>query len=71
MTRWYVGRLPTFEEIRAEAYRLLGDAQDVLRSDWLAGAGPTDGQADALRDARMAIADAKQALNDATAKETW
>lgn len=63
MSRWYIGRLPTFEEIRAEAYRLLGDAQDVLRSDWRPGAGPNDAQADALRDARMAIADAKQALN--------
>lgn len=71
MTRWYVGRLPTFEEIRAEAYRLLGDAQDVLRSDWRAGAGPSDVQANSLRDARIAIADAKQALNDAAAKEAW
>lgn len=63
--RWYSGVLPTFEEIRAEAYRVLGDAQDVLLSDWLPGAGPTDSQADALRDARLALADAKSALNDA------
>lgn len=61
--RWYVAVLPTIEEMRREAYRLLGDAQDVLRSDWLPGAGPTDAQANALRDARIAIADAKSALN--------
>lgn len=63
--RWYSAVLPTFEEIRAEAYRVLGDAQDVLLSDWLPGTGPTDSQAGALRDARLAIADAKSALNDA------
>lgn len=65
MPDWYSGRLPTFEDIRREAYRLLGDAQDVLRSDWAPGTGPTTAQAFAVHDARLAIADAKRALNDA------
>ncbi len=57
----------TFETMRREAYKLLGDAQDWLRSDWQPGAGPTQAQAAALRRAREAIAAAKAALNDAAA----
>lgn len=33
-------QLPTFEQIRAETYRLLADAQDTLRSDWRPGDAP-------------------------------
>ncbi len=32
--------LPTFEQMRHDAYRLLGDAEDELRSDWRPGIGP-------------------------------
>ncbi|HEX3731533.1 MAG TPA: hypothetical protein VHU91_01210 [Mycobacteriales bacterium] len=62
---WYAGILPTFQDMRAEAYRLLGDAQDTLRSDWLTGTGPTQQQATALTEARRAIAAAKTALDRA------
>lgn len=57
--------LPTFEEMRRNAHRLLGDAQDELRSDWRPGAGPTDEQADAVALARQYIAKAKAALDRA------
>lgn len=57
--------LPTFEEMRRNAFALLGDVEDELRSDWRAGAGPTSEQAEALRDARRAIAQAKAALDRA------
>lgn len=60
-----MSRLPTFEGVQREAYRLLGDAQDVLRSDWAEGAGPTLEQAAALQRARRAVAEAKEALNEA------
>jgi hypothetical protein len=63
--RWYAGPLPTFEDMRREALRLLGDAQDTLRSDWRDATGPTDRQADALNDARKAISAAKIALDQA------
>jgi hypothetical protein len=62
---WYDGDLPTVEEIRARAYREIGDTLDTLRSDWLPGHGPTDDQADALDQARDLLAQAKQALNRA------
>ncbi|MGI5247534.1 hypothetical protein [Dactylosporangium sp. CA-139066] len=60
--------LPPFETVRSEAYKLLGDAQDVLRF----GAGdvrdhPTGHRAEALARARQHIAAAKEALNDAVA----
>lgn len=58
-------RLPSFQDMRRDAYRCLGDAQDHLRSDWREGAGPTAEQAQALMRARNAIAEAKQALNEA------
>ena len=57
--------LPTFREMRANAFALLGDVEDELRSDWRAGTGPTDAQADAVSDARVAIAQAKAALDAA------
>lgn len=60
-----MSQLPNFEGVRREAYRLLGDAQDVLRSDWAEGTGPTAEQATALQRARRAIAEAKEALNEA------
>jgi hypothetical protein len=61
----YRGGLPTFEEMRRNAYALLGDVQDELRSDWALGSGPTDAQADAIAEAHRAIAAAKVALDRA------
>jgi hypothetical protein len=57
--------LPTFDEMRARAFALLADAEDELRSDWRTGSGPSDAQADAVSDARVAIAKAKAALDAA------
>ncbi|MFI7468169.1 hypothetical protein [Nonomuraea sp. NPDC049646] len=57
--------LPTFEQMRRNAHRLLGDAQDELRSDWASGTGPTDKQAAAAAEARKHIAAAKAALDRA------
>jgi hypothetical protein len=57
--------LPTFDEMRSNAYAMLGDVEDELRSDWRDGAGPTNIQAEALRVARQAIDQAKAALNRA------
>lgn len=64
---WDGPGLPMFEEIRARAYAVLGDAADWLRSDWRPGAGPTSEAMDAVVDARAAIAAAKTALNRAAA----
>lgn len=58
-------QLPTFDDIRSNAFALLGDVEDELRSDWRDGAGPNHDQADALREARQAIARAKAALDRA------
>lgn len=58
-------QLPTFEDMRRNAHRLLGDAQDELRSDWRPGTGPTSAQGDALAEARRHIAAAKEALDRA------
>jgi len=55
--------LPPFERVRGEAYALLGDAQDWLRSD--VRDQPTGARGEALRRARRLIAEAKEALNDA------
>lgn len=55
--------LPTFDDIRSNAFAMLGDAEDELHSDWRPGAGPNLDQADALREARQAIARAKAALD--------
>jgi hypothetical protein len=57
--------LPTFDDMRSNAFALLGDAEDELRSDWRDGTGPTREQAEALREARQAIAKAKAALDRA------
>lgn len=57
--------LPAFEDTRLEAYKLLGDAEDWLRSDWRPGDGPSPQQAAALREARAAIRKAKEALDNA------
>ena len=57
--------LPSFEEIRRNAHRLLGDAQDELRSDWRPGAGPSAAQAKAAQEARHFIAKAKEKLDEA------
>jgi hypothetical protein len=59
--------LPTFEEMRRNAFKLLGDAQDELRSDWAPGTGPNNQQVAALQRARAAISQAKNAL-DAVAR---
>lgn len=58
-------QLPTFEEMRSNAYAMLGDVEDELRSDWRDGTGPTSEQMEALHDAYQAIAQAKDALNRA------
>jgi hypothetical protein len=60
---WYAGDLPTFEEIRRETLKQLGDAADTLRSDWLDGTGPNDRQADAVSMVRQHIALAKELLD--------
>ena len=57
--------LPTFDDMRSNAFALLGDAEDELRSDWRPGTGPNDEQAEALQEARKAIRDAKAALDTA------
>lgn len=57
--------LPTFEEMRRNAFALLGDAEDELRSDWRRGTGPTKEQGQAAHEARQHIAAAKAALDRA------
>ena len=57
--------LPTFEEMRRNAYGMLGDVEDELRSDWREGAGPTRAQAEAARRARDLIVQTKAALDEA------
>ena len=57
--------LPTFQEMRRAAFAMLGDVEDVLRSDWRSGTGPTTEQADAATEARRYIAEAKAALDRA------
>jgi hypothetical protein len=59
--------LPMFETVRSEAYALLGDAEDWLRSD--VRDRPTGERGEALRRARRLIGQAKDALNDAA--EGW
>lgn len=46
-------------------FALLGDVEDELRSGWRDGTGLNPDQAQALRDARRAIAEAKTALDRA------
>jgi hypothetical protein len=57
--------LPTFEEMRQDAHRELGDVLDGMRSDWQPGAGPTREQAEAWREARQLIVEAQAALDRA------
>lgn len=57
--------LPSFEDIRRDMYRLLGDVLDVARSDCRPDARPTKRQAAALARARRHIDAAKNALNAA------
>jgi hypothetical protein len=54
-----VMNLPTFQEMRRNAFRGLGDVEDELRSDWRSGTGPTTAQA------KIHIAKAKNALDRA------
>jgi hypothetical protein len=58
--------MPSFLYCRREAYRLLGDAEDWLRSDW--SDEPNEEQIDALGDAFEAIARAKRHLDQASAR---
>lgn len=60
-----MAELPTFDEVRSNAFALLGDAEDELRSDWRPGTGPNDEQAEAVQEARRAIVQAKAALDKA------
>lgn len=62
--------LSAFEMVRAQAYALLGDAQDVLRFNPRDVRNhPTGGRAEALARARRHIAAAKEELN--AAAEGW
>jgi hypothetical protein len=56
---------PTFEQMRAEAYRHLGDAQDALRNAKRPDVECTNQQHQATYKARRLIAAVKDALNDA------
>lgn len=60
-----MSQLPTFQEMRHEAFAMLGDVEDVLRSDWRSGTGPTTAQADSATEARRYIAEAKATLDQA------
>lgn len=51
--------------MRSNAFAMLGHVEDELRSDWQDGTGPSADQAQALREARQAIAHAKAALDRA------
>ncbi len=62
-----MSNLPAFETIRTNTYRLLGDAEDWLRSDWQPTTQPTPTQLAAFHQARTHIARAKTALNRAAA----
>ena len=57
--------LPSFEEMRHRAFRLLDQAEDELRSDWRPGTGPSEKQAEAASETRELIARAKAALDRA------
>lgn len=65
MRRGVVVSAPTFQQMRRDALRLLGDALDVLRSDWDEAHGPTPAQALALDEARHHIGRAKAHLDRA------
>ncbi|PSK95819.1 hypothetical protein CLV30_12871 [Haloactinopolyspora alba] len=55
----------TFEQMRRESFRLLGEAQDVLRSDWRETADLTREQVEARERACAYIDIAKGALDEA------
>jgi hypothetical protein len=57
--------LPSFEDIRREAHRLLVEAQRWLRSDIREGSAPSQAQTVAFNLARRLIFQAKEALSDA------
>ena len=63
--RGVVVSAPTFQQMRQEALRLLGDALDVLRSDWDEEHGPTSAQGLALDEALHHIGRAKAHLDRA------
>jgi hypothetical protein len=63
------GGLPTWEDIRARTYGVLGDAEDWLRSDWRPGTGPSTAASKARLQAFQAIAVAKERLNAAAQAE--
>ncbi len=52
------------EECLSQAYALLGDAQDWLRSDWPPGTVLSDAQAARRAALRRACAAAKDAINE-------
>lgn len=56
--------LPTFEAVRRNAHRMLGDVQDELRSE-VVDLPLTTAQAKAFADVRRHIAHAKAALDKA------
>lgn len=58
-------QLPTFDDIRANTFAMLGDVEDELRSDWREGTGPTELHAEAFHEATKAIAQARAALDRA------
>lgn len=57
----------TFEGISSKVQALLGDVEYELRSEWYDGAGVDVEQAEALMEARGAIAQAKAAIDRAGA----
>jgi hypothetical protein len=62
--------LPTFDDVRGNAFRLVGQAADCLRSDYQLGTGPTREAALAVQQAFTAIGAAKAALTEAATAQT-
>lgn len=61
-----MSNLPTFEEMRRNTFKMLGDAEQELRSDWRSGTGPSTKEAAQARiEALEHIARAKAALDRA------
>lgn len=54
---------PSFEAVRRDMYRLLGDCQDLAATNYAPGSGPDKAQGRAMGRALKAIAAAKDALN--------
>lgn len=57
--------MQAFEEARSQAYRLLGDVQDLLDTDFSPGTAPTGLAAAALAEALRHIDSAEDALDRA------